>query len=1011
MFAPLHVISCYSLLKSGLTISKIVGSIKKNNYFACGISDNNLSYVPEFVKEMEKENRKLLLGLSVNIEGFNVSIYATSEEGYLKLVEITSLQSKSDYDFSSLKNKHNGLIGIIDTSIGYFKENFNNADFPKQLIKINDLYDKCYLGLNITSKEDINYAKKIREFVKEYPYETIAFPTIRYEKKDDAIVIKILDAIENDQTLQEKKLEGQEYFYKFEDYQKLYTKEELDRTGEIINSSTYDYHKQRGHILKYPVDDSITYLKELTYQGLKEKGLDDNSHKARLEMELEIIISMGYADYFLITQDYVNWAKDHDILVGPGRGSAAASLVSYCLNITEVDALKYNLPFERFLNKARKSMPDIDVDFMDTKRDLVIDYVRNKYGNEKVANIITFQTMGAKQSLRDIGRLYNIPNNHISLLCKLVQDKMDLRETYKKVPSFKSLVDSDKYFLEIVTLASKIEGLPRQTSLHASGVILSDEPLINGLPVNYDLEDHLVDQFEFNYLEEQGFLKMDFLGIRNLTTIDYCCDLVNKNPKNKPVDKKNIPYEDPNIFKLISSGMTMGLFQLESSGMNRAIKDLKPECFEDVVALLALFRPGPMDDIPSYIARKEGKEKVTYVGEGVKEVLSSTNGIIVYQEQINQLAIKMAGMSPTDADLFRAAVSKKKADVLASLKESFIKGSIANGYKEKDAIEYFNKIYKFANYGLNKSHAVVYAITACRMAYLKYYYPLEFYVAILATASSTSDSKFSDYVAEIRRRKLNVYKPDINKSTTEFEIIEDGLLFPLSGISGINIQFAKNIVEERNQNGIYKDYFDFVVRMHPYRISREQINNLIDGGAFDNFYPSRASLRETALSALQFAELNYSKNGQMSLDSSLVDKPIIFEVMDDPIDNLEKEYEALGIMLSDNPLRYKKDLLLKYHVVDLLSIRERKDHVNIAGIIRNKKVITVRKNNKNMAFITVFDEVSEIEVVIFSDLYEKCLTLLEKNNIVLVSGRYEEKEGKPSFIADRLNLLEGEENE
>ena len=871
--------------------------------------------------------------------------------------------------------------------------------------------DSCYLGLNIVSKSGNDFAKKIRKFVEEYPYELVAFPSIRYEKKDDAIVIKILEAIEYSQTLTEKKLDGQEYFYSYDDYLKLYTKKELDLTGEIVNKSTFDYHKQRGHILKFPVDDSIQYLKDLSYQGLKEKGLDDEKHKERLEMELEIIISMGYADYFLITQDYVNWAKNNDVLVGPGRGSAAASLVSYCLNITEVDPLKYNLPFERFLNKARKSMPDIDVDFMDTKRDLVIDYVRNKYGSDKVANIITFQTMGAKQSLRDIGRLYNIPNNHISLLCKLVQDKMDLRETYKKVPQFKSLIDSDKYFLEIITLASKIEGLPRQTSLHASGVILSDKPLIEGLPVNYDLEDNLVDQYEFNYLEEQGFLKMDFLGIRNLTTIDYCVDLINKNPNNKQVDKKNIPYEDPNIFKLISSGMTMGLFQLESNGMKSVIKDLKPSCFEDVVALLALFRPGPMDNVKSFIARKEGREKVTYLSEGIKDVLSSTYGIIVYQEQINQLAMKMAGFTPTDADNFRAAVSKKKASVLSSLKEDFIKGCIANGYKEKDALKYYDDIYKFANYGLNKSHAVVYAITACRMAYLKYYYPLEFYVAILSTASSSSDSKFTEYVAEIKRRNLNVFKPDINCSTTEFEIKEDGLLFPLSGIKGINVSFATNIVNERKNNGEFKDFFDFVIRMHSSRITQEQINNLIDGGALDIFYPSRASLRETALSALQFAELNYSKSGQMLLDPSLIEKPIMFDVNDDPLSNLEKEYDALGIMLSNNPLHYKKDLLIKYHIVDLLTVREKKGIVNIAGIIRNKKVITIRKNNKNMCFITVFDEVGEIEVVIFSDVFEKCVTILEKNNIVLITGKYEERDNKPGFLAEKVSLLEGEENE
>ena len=714
---------------------------------------------------------------------------------------------------------------------------------------------------------------------------------------------------------------------------------------------------------------------------------------------------MGYADYFLIVADFVNYSKNHNILVGPGRGSAAGSLVSYALNITEVDPLKFDLQFERFLNKARKSMPDIDIDFMDTCRDRVIQYMRDKYGNNKVANIVAFQTIQAKQALRDIGRVYNIPTRHIDLLSKSITDKVTLREAYKTLPTFKNLVDSDKYFLEVVSLASKIEGLPRQAGQHAAGIILNNEPIEKVLPVNVDLEGNYTSQYEKDYLESQGFLKMDFLSLRNLTAIDYCLNLINEH-QNKSLSFYELPYEDKNIFDVIRKGQTIGVFQLESSGMRNAIKIIQPKEFLDVVTLLAIFRPGPMDNIKDYVDRKNGKIKVTYMSESLKEILAPTYGVLIYQEQINKIAQVMAGFTPEDADLFRRAVSHKEKSVLESSRKSFIKGSINNGYSEANAVAMFNNILKFADYGFNKSHAVVYSIIACRMAYLKYYYPLEFYASILTISSGTSDHKFSDYVSEIKARGYQVYSPDVNKSQKNFVIYNNGLLFPLTMIKGVTDIAINKIIEEREENGEFTDFFNFVSRMYNKGISESVVTKLIDSGALDSLYKSRASMRNTLRYAYQLAELSYDKNGQLILDATLDNQKQFFIDVDIPLVNLNLEYDALGIMLSDNPLRYKKDLLEMNHTISLHEASESYGKVNVAGIISNVKTIKVKKNNTTMAFIKIFDESDELEVTVFPRIYEASFQILTKNNIILVKGRYEHNKDKESFVADEISLLE-----
>lgn len=1010
-FVPLHITSGYSFLKSGLTIPKITKAVKDNNYFAMGLADKGIMYgIPEFIAAAESLNKPYLVGIEINIEGDTLCVYAISETGYRHLVVINSLIQKGEISLKTLNEYKEGLVAVIETAHGTFFENFNEmkeADFAIYLAKFSEVFgDDIYLGIEVTSKEGVAYANKIRKFADKYPYECIAFPRIKYLKKDDAIVLEIVEAIANDEKIEVKAKSGQEYFMKEEDYLKIYSVRELANTINLVNRSTFNYHQKRGEMLHYECENSIKHLTDLCEEALKNKGLEDEKHKERLKHELDIIISMGYADYFLIVSDYVNWSKTHDVLVGPGRGSAAGSLVSYLLNITEVDPLDYGLQFERFLNPYRKTMPDIDVDFMDTRRDLVVQYMREKYGKNKVANIVTFQTILAKQALRDIGRVYDYPTRHIDLLSKrLTNHDLDLRGSYKTLPEFKKLVDSDKYFLEIVSLASKIENLPRQSGMHAAGIILNNFPLDGAIPVTIDFEENYISQYEMGYLEEQGFLKMDFLGLRNLTTIARCVELVNQNHPDVHLTADTIPFDTPEIYELIRSGMNMGLFQIETQAMARSIKVLQPTCFNDVVALLALGRPGPMEYIPNYAKRKEGKEKINYVCPELEPILKETYGIIVYQEQINQIAMEMAGFSAGEADLFRRAVSKKDKNKLIELEKSFIDGCLEKGHSQDISKRVFQNILRFADYGFNKSHSVVYSIIATRMAYLKVHYPLEFYASILETSSSTDDSKFNEYVSEMKKRGIKMLPPNVNDSENRF-IIKDGcLLYPLTSISGINELLYSKIKEERENNGRFTDFFDFVTRMFAYKITELQIQKLVEAGALDIFYPSRASMLISIKAALQYAELNYNDNGQLTLGISNMPTPQMFEAKDNPLENLDKEYDALGIMLSDNPLRYKKELLDEKGVTPLSEAFDKQGDITICGIVKTKKNIRTKKGT-TMSFVKLFDETGEIEITVFPMVFDASISLLEKNRIVIVKGHFDRRGEDVTFLADEITPLE-----
>ena len=1014
IFAPLHIKSGYSFLQSGLTIEKIETSIKKNDYYGAALADSNALFgVHEFVASMANINKPNCIGMEVSVGKDNITLFIKNEEGYRNLLKINTAIQREAISLDVIKENANGLIMVIETKYGTFKSLFdenNPMPLSRWLIKLSDVFkDNLYLGIEVTSRDDIAYANKVRKFAFEHTYKTVAFPRIKYVKKDDAIVIDILNAIRDESIeLDVKAKDGQEYFMSEDNYKKIYTAGEIDATREIINNCKFDLNIKRGSLLKMskkPGED----LTEICYKQLLKLNLQKPEYTERLDYELSVIDKMGYSNYFLLVQDYVEHAKKSGILVGPGRGSAAGSLVSYLLNITEVDPLKYNLSFERFLNPNRKTMPDIDVDFMDIRRDEVVEYVRRKYGQDKVANIVTFQRIMARQALRDIQRVYKYPTNHIDKICKSLpketkdEKEITLRQAYKRGETFKKLVDSDKYFLEIVSLASKIEGLPRQAGMHAAGVVINEEPLENVLPISIDIAENRVTQFEMNYLEQEGFLKMDFLSLRNLTLIDLAVKLINKNhPEAKLVSDK-IPYESEEIFQILRNRHTMGIFQLDTASAKRALKQIKPNCFDDVVDLLALNRPGPMENIPQYVRRKEGKEKITYISPALEEVLKPTYGIIIYQEQISKIAQVMAGVSAGEADIFRRAISKKVKAKILEAQGQFIQGSIRNGYKEKEAKDVFNHILKFANYGFNKSHSVVYSVIACRLAYLKANYPLEFYSALLQIGSSVVDSKFNEYVTEMKQRNFVIHSPNINESTLLFTIKEDGLLFPLSAIHGINNVMNQCILQER-EKGVFKDFYDFVSRMYEYKITETQIKALIDAGALDCLYKSRKSMTLSLKGAIQFAQLNHNEDGQLSMGIMEGLKPAMTIGEDDPIENLNLEYETIGIMLSDNPLRYKKDLLKDKDVSPIVELEET-GNATIAGIIKAKKTISTKKG-ETMCYIKIFDETGEIEITVFPRVYQEAYQFLEKNKFILIKGKIESDEEEKSMIADSIELLE-----
>ena len=915
MYIPMFFKTDYSILASLLKINDLINFLKEKNITTIGIVDDNLSYVMEYYNELKKNNIKLIPGLEINLEDKTIYLYAKNYEGYQNLCYISS----NPITIDNIKNNSSNLIMVLP---------YNSKD----LCNVFNLPD-TYLAF----KEDDEI---------DYNYKNIYLNIIRCLNKDDLEYLKYLELIKQGKTISDEIIINNDYYKEIE-----LDKSILDNYNEINNLCNFNIEKH-DLLPKYNFinEDSKSYLEKLCKKGLMKRFNNKVPMKYadRLMMELDVINSMGFNDYFLVVWDYVKFAKKNNILVGPGRGSAAGSLVSYSLGITDIDPIKYDLLFERFLNKDRITMPDIDIDFDSNRKDEVVNYVIEKYGRKRVCNIITYGTMKSKMVLRDVGRIFNLEDK-IDSFVKYIDSNMSLKENLDNI-NIKNMIEKDPLLSKVCMISLKFEGLKRLTSVHAAGVIISNKDLDRYIPL-YDNNGTIVSGYTMNYIEELGLLKMDFLSLDNLILISNLCNEI------KDININNIPLNDEKTLDIFRKVNTDGIFQFESSGIKNVLRKFRVDDFDDLAVILALFRPGPMQNIDSYIKRKEGKEKVTYVSDSVKEILESTYGIIIYQEQIMKIAEKMAGFTLSEADNLRRAMSKKKIELMKSYQDKFIEGSINNNYSKEDAEKTFDYILKFASYGFNKSHSVSYSLISYQMAYLKAHYPSYFMKYLLSNVIG-NEIKTKEYIDECKLNNINILMPDINKSNKEYTLEDKGIRFPLASIKNIGSTISNTIIEERS-NGEYKDFIDFITRTYSKGVNKKVLTTLINSGCFDSFN-NRRTLIDNLDIFINYAEL------VKDLDSSLVDKPefdIKEEYSKDELINME--YDSFGFYLSMHPVQKYRDNNITTKNIKMYFNKT----ITIYLLVDKKREINT-KNNDKMLFLTGSDEYNSIELVVFPKVYE-----------------------------------------
>ncbi len=962
-YIPLNVKTHYELLSSLIKIEDLISFCAKNNVKAVGITDSNMFGSMELINYAKINNIKPIIGIEVNFENLSMILYAKNYNGYVNLLNIVSIRNTSEITYEVLNNHKNDLICVTKDYENYtnYKEfyeevylSYQNNEEKKNALIVSDkiVYIEKNLYINYEDREYLNYLYMIKDGktidnINEYNFNN-------HLNKD----IDMIDAITTRNFASLINIEMPEFKFELPEF----------------------------------APNKVEILTNLCNKGLN-KRLQGNvplEYKSRLDYELKVIIEMGFTDYFLIVYDFILYAKKNNIRVGPGRGSAAGSLVSFTLGITEIDPLKYNLIFERFLNPERITMPDIDTDIDFIKRDEVIKYVKNKYGIYNVANIITFGTLLTKQVLRDTGRILKMSTTKIDRIVKTIKDKETIKEL-KNNSMFLSVYKSDYEYENLLRIASHLEGLKRHTSIHAAGVVISRYPLMDRVPL-YKSADTLLTGYTMEHLENLGLLKMDFLAIRNLTVIDNIVNKV-KEEKNIYIDVNKIPLNDYKTLKIFYDVNTTGIFQFESEGMMGFLKSLKVRSFLDLVVAIALYRPGPREAIPEFISVREGKKKAHYIVSSLESILKETNGIIVYQEQILEILKKIGGFSYSSADIIRRAMSKKKEDVIIKYREDFINGSIKNGYSMKDASEIYDLVLKFANYGFNKSHSVAYSLLAYQMAFLKAHFPL-YYISAMLDIQIGSEIKTKEYIDEARLFNIKINYVDINKSDKYYKVIDNEIVLPLSIIKNLGSDNINNIINER-KNGVFIDYYDFIKRIYKYNINRKAIESLILGGALDSFKLNR----NTLISNIQIM-LDYAMLCQM-IDSSLVEKPEIIyyqEFLENEL--VKQEYDVYGFYIKNHPVtRYKRDntCLLK----DISKYYDK--IVNVVCIIDVIKETTTKKKER-MAFLTISDEYSKMTAILFPKVYASSFGL-KKGDIIKVLGKVEKRLSDYQLIVTKVEKL------
>ena len=1003
-----------------MLIPMMVQKAKTLGFSALALSDLNTMHGSlEFVYACHKEGIQPIIGLEFDtqFEAQKCSILciAKNNEGYQALMEISSKLNCDErrIDFESIGKYTQSLFVIVYSDQSIFDQAFINddeAEILRRMRLIQSIIPDVLLGIN---RQEEHYYQvqnmRLKVLLKSIGIRSVAAHRVLYAEADHDEHHRVLKAIGLQKLLSDKQLTLERYRYLLSEAElaQLYAEDDLKMSDWIASQCKVEWNPAQTRLPKFQAPDnslnSAQYLTQLCLAGL-DKRFDnqpiDLQYRSRLKYEIDVIVSMQYEDYFLIVWDFIRFAKTQGIYVGPGRGSAAGSLVSYCLGITHVDPIEHDLLFERFLNPERISLPDIDTDFPDNRRDEVIQYVVQKYGKDHVAHISTFGTLAAKQVLRDVGRVMEISVRELDSISKTIPQtlKITLAQAYEQSTRFKQLIASDERYQKLFRIASALEGLPRHISTHAAGVVMSSVPLKHVVPLIQIEQDMLSTQFTMDHLEALGLIKMDFLGLRNLTIIDEVVQAI-KHRDGGTFNILKIPMDDQKTLALVRNVDTVGIFQLESDGMKNLLRQMKTSRFEDIVATIALFRPGPMENIPEYIQARQNPDKVVYPVQAIKPIVESTFGIMIYQEQIMQVAQRMAGFSLAKADLLRKAMSKKKADDLSKLEEAFLKGCIQNGFSEETAQTVYALIFKFANYGFNKSHSVAYAMISYQMAYLKANYPDLFFVALLNSVIG-SESKTFEYLQEAKAHRVSVLNPSVNNSLDHYALEEKAIRFPLLIIKGVGTALNQAILKERAK-GSFNNFYDFVVRMSTYRISKANFEALIDAGAMDDFKLSRNSMKASLQDALDYADMvRIEHNQQISIDTSLVKPLAMVIVKDDLLEKAERERLVLGYYLSDHPLT---------HLKQELNVLQSIIHLNVSSssqtfIAMIKKVKTHRtKNGAMMAFIQLIDESGELDGVLMPQLYQGLEERLKINRIVKISGLIEKEK---SCLIKKIEIIE-----
>ncbi len=1066
-FVHLHVHSEYSLLDGACRIGSMMDRVKELGQTAIALTDHGVMYgCIDFYKAAKAAGVKPIIGCEVYVarrgmedrvhgidnDPYHLVLLCKDRTGYENLCYLVSQAfvrgkyGKPRVDLALLREHRQGLIALSACLAGAVAQRLLEEDYDAAkatALELADIFgeDNFYLELQdhgIQEQTAVNQG--IMRLARETGLPLVVTNDAHYLRREDATMQDVLLCIQTGKTVDDPdrmKFEGSEFYLKSEEeLRQLFPNcdEAFENTAKIADCCNLEFVFNEYHLPSFPVPEGYTneqYFRKLCMDGFRERYVDPpQSYMERLEYEIGVISRMGYVNYYLIVWDFIRYAKESGIPVGPGRGSGAASIVAYCMHITEVDPMKYALIFERFLNPERVSMPDFDTDFCQERRGEVIDYVMKKYGADHVAQIATFGTMAARGAIRDVGRALNFTYAETDVVAKQVPGtpKITLDEALSVSPKLKEMYDTDERVRLLIDTAKSLEGMPRNTSTHAAGVVITADPVYTYVPLSTN-EDTIVTQYTMTTIEELGLLKMDFLGLRNLTVIKDAQTQIRQIHPDFDIDK--VPDDDPETFAMLSEGKTQGVFQLESAGITGVCVNMKPTSIEDMTAIVALYRPGPMDSIPMFIANKLDHRKITYKTKLLEPILRVTYGCIVYQEQVIEIFRSLGGYTMGQADNIRRAISKKKMKVIEAERKVFvygdpeqnIPGAVAKGVSEAAAQSIYDEIVDFANYAFNKAHAVCYAVVSYQTAYLKCHYPRQ-YMAALMTSVLDSATKVSGYIAECKEMGIAVLPPDINRSVDNFSVEGDSIRFGLGAVKNVGRGLIRSMVAKRTEGGPFKSLEDFIQRMGEGELNKRAVENFIKCGAMDCFGYHRSELLAVYDSMMDHIASARKKNldGQMGLFSMLAEEDSAAQIPIPKLSELNKadmmlmEKETTGIYISGHPMDDYRHLLKNTHVVPIGSLTDEESAyqddqiISVAGIVQTIKMKTTR-NNSMMAYVTLEDDTAAIEMLAFSNVLSQYGSYLRENQPVVVTGRLSMRDDKePQIVINRARPMSDYEN-